>query len=934
MADTLSDDNGAASSSSGTITNGTGSGGGNGNGGNSNSSVSDTSGSSGNEGSSYHRLLSNQEQQQNQQQQQQQQSQQQQQHHQHHSQHPTQQQQQQIEEDDAFDLNTMYSIPHHYGYYGGFYGNGPGARRRHSYEKGSSNSRRPMIPMFSWNAGLSSSSSSSSSRSPSPHLFTILGDNNNNNNNNGQSLPGASMPSISSSSTEGSPPLNSVGGSKYLKVPSMDNFLHSNSASLPSPLPVQSDSLYPPPLSTSHQPTPPMTLPSFGGTSVASHHKSHQSHHSPSTPNPTQSATVTPSGQQQQQQHHHRTLEIKHPVYEKTMYFVHFILSVVLLFNVVLLVSKHFFYKLQTWSGERDSVKSLLLFINPFHVVFSLVVLLFLFLQLKVRILFEHNIHTRSHLHHQITKKEQRQARNSSELSDQDQPPIIVNQQAASDPSSSSSSSQYKPMFIARSLDYMFLGLALSGFVNTIFIQSYFNPKDDSFDHDTIFNICSAVEFIFVGITLNFASFSVRSTKQHRQHTHHRGGSTTSHHAQQQQQEEEQPPKGGTVALRFIKKFLARVYLSLAVLYILLVARVNYEPLGRLITAIDHSDDITLNHFQLPLLLIIYFLQIVLLFFEYSQNNSYRLASMIISTLFVWLIAFDATQFSFRSFESFPMERLVMRRWIRCFVVAFPCIGTSLDYIVDWKIVNNRYNDVLHQMDGVLQENLHFQERIGNQKRKVEINNQFLTSTLSQFKKTINSASPMIGFLMDSDVQPHQAPYLQKISKAFDQLNQMSKEVLYFSEIKALKSSDCERTLFGVEALMEEIIANPTTRSYFEEREVDLCYLIAPNVPATITGDPTKLKHILHRLVNTGLKTTYQGEIVVKVTTQPDPNRPGTELLSFSVTDTGCGVEEDVMPAMFEPYVLAMVYGFENEFGIGLDMPICYQLSVLLGGTL
>ncbi|EFA76785.1 hypothetical protein PPL_09536 [Heterostelium album PN500] len=801
----------------------------------------------------------------------------------------------QVTDEDSFDLQNglnnsggSSNITHHV-YYNGAATTSTGSgtpsfgnfRRRHSstYEK--SSIRKSIIPITNLTMS-SSSSSSSSSRSPSPSLYSSMP-----NDINGFEL-GTMSPSLSST---------------HPQTNSQQNYLKHKHYTVPS-LSIPTSS-YSAPASSTSTPTPisPNTSTSFSlnnsnTNSSIKYSNSHSSNKSNLTSslnsqnynnnssniyNNSQqySYTNTPiSPLQQQQQQHQQQQQLqqqpKQSVYEKVLHIFHFILSAILAFNIFILISKHFFSKIYQWSGDGSSLNNLLIFIYPLHLVFAAMLFFILILQSKVRSLFLDSKSLRLNIHGDIIQKLEvlNNKANSKQPRHQTSP-------SPSTPSSPKSFPQLPEIIqllelikvpnsasFSQTLDFILLGVASSGLINITMIQTYFNPSDEQVYQDSIFNICSAIEFLVAGIIFNFGNWDESKQQQTKNNNlsskksgnEYGSGTSSSQHSKQQQQKQQQRSTKSSSTLGVLRSFIAKMYLCLSFVFILLVARTFYEPLGKIIPSSINNGfgDISFYSFQSPVLVIIYFLQIVLLVLEYYERSSYRLATFILATIFVWLTTFNSYHLTVKLFETFNLEKLILRRWIK--------------------------------------------------------------------------SNPMMGFLNDTDIQPQQAPYLHKISKSFELLAQMSKECLFYSELKALKPSDCERAAFNMETLLEEVISNPTIRNYFEEKELDLCYLLSPNIPLHLIGDSHKLKNILLRLLNNSLKATYQGEIVIRVTmlTEPKPNEE--IIISFSVTDTGCGIDAENVPFLFQPYAMSQ-YGYDSE-SLGLGLAICKQLSTLMGGSI
>jgi signal transduction histidine kinase len=111
------------------------------------------------------------------------------------------------------------------------------------------------------------------------------------------------------------------------------------------------------------------------------------------------------------------------------------------------------------------------------------------------------------------------------------------------------------------------------------------------------------------------------------------------------------------------------------------------------------------------------------------------------------------------------------------------------------------------------------------------------------------------------------------------------------------------------------------------------------SLPAYI-GDEERVRQILVNLLSNAVKCTdIQGTITIDgaVTTTPDPQarlQPRTGYLRVTVTDTGTGIPEEKLRAIFEPFVQADSGPKRTREGSGLGLTIGLRLARAMGGDI
>ena len=95
-----------------------------------------------------------------------------------------------------------------------------------------------------------------------------------------------------------------------------------------------------------------------------------------------------------------------------------------------------------------------------------------------------------------------------------------------------------------------------------------------------------------------------------------------------------------------------------------------------------------------------------------------------------------------------------------------------------------------------------------------------------------------------------------------------------------------------------------------------------------VLGDPTRLMQVLNNLLSNAVKFTPAGGTVTLDVQQKDSGS-----YVFTVADTGCGMSQEFLPHLFEPYIRETRFGARHVSGTGLGMPIVQTLVTRMGGT-
>jgi signal transduction histidine kinase/CheY-like chemotaxis protein len=197
---------------------------------------------------------------------------------------------------------------------------------------------------------------------------------------------------------------------------------------------------------------------------------------------------------------------------------------------------------------------------------------------------------------------------------------------------------------------------------------------------------------------------------------------------------------------------------------------------------------------------------------------------------------------------------------------------------------------------------------------------EFLANMSHEVRTPINGVLGLARLLADSELDSEQRVYVQGIISSGDVLLRVIGDVLDVSKIEA-QSMAVDPQPTEVHELVAEVVR--LYRGQAAEKEIELRGMVEVDVPKTVLLDGPRLRQILGNLVGNAVKFTSMGWVQVVL------RRKG-ESLEFEVQDSGVGIPEDRLEAIFAPFQQAG----KSEGGTGLGLTISKRLVELMGGDM
>jgi GAF domain-containing protein/CheY-like chemotaxis protein/anti-sigma regulatory factor (Ser/Thr protein kinase) len=212
------------------------------------------------------------------------------------------------------------------------------------------------------------------------------------------------------------------------------------------------------------------------------------------------------------------------------------------------------------------------------------------------------------------------------------------------------------------------------------------------------------------------------------------------------------------------------------------------------------------------------------------------------------------------------------------------------------------------------------------------LKNQFLANMSHELRTPLNS---IIGFSrvmlkgISGPLTEMQEQDLSTIYNSGNHLLNLINDILDQAKIEA-NQLKLETAYFDIKNVVEggKSIAVGLLK---DKPELEFLVDVAPNLPQAY-GDEFRSRQILINLLSNAIKFTNDGGVHLRVYAVHDDD--GDVMLRMDVTDSGIGIEEEDLPAVFEQFQQVDSSLTRTAGGTGLGLPISKSLAELQGGNL
>jgi signal transduction histidine kinase/ActR/RegA family two-component response regulator len=209
------------------------------------------------------------------------------------------------------------------------------------------------------------------------------------------------------------------------------------------------------------------------------------------------------------------------------------------------------------------------------------------------------------------------------------------------------------------------------------------------------------------------------------------------------------------------------------------------------------------------------------------------------------------------------------------------------------------------------------------------LKSEFLANMSHEIRTPMNGILGMSALGLEASTLAEQRECFEVVHASATSLLSLLNDILDFSKIEAARL-ELDPAPFTLRSSMQAAVS--TMRAAAEKKRLNMTWCVAPEIPAVLVGDESRLRQVMLNLIGNAIKFTESGGVTFSA--RLASNAGPLPVVEFSVRDTGPGIAPDKQRLIFEAFCQGDGSTARKYGGTGLGLTISARIVKLMGGKI